>query len=135
MKALRFLTLLLLFPFYLFGQQNTNSVESYFDVSLEELLNVAIRVQIEWSKGVPRPDIRRTILTAVSEHPPATQGKRELKIYSAMQDGTMPPSFTFFVNHSDMIHFSYRRYLENRLREEYKFEGSPLRMRFRGWKG
>jgi len=102
---------------------------------IEELLNVAIRVQIEWSKGVPRPDIRRTILTAVAEHPPATQGKRELKIYSAMQDSTMPPSFTFFVNYSDMIHFSYRRYLENRLREEYKFEGSPLRMRFRGWKG
>ena len=102
---------------------------------IEELLNVALRVQVEWSKGVPRPDIRRTILTAVAEHPPATQGKRELKIYSAMQDSTMPPSFTFFVNHSDMVHFSYKRYLENRLREEYKFEGCPLRMRFRGWKG
>ena len=102
---------------------------------IDELLDTSLRVQTEWSKGVPRPDIRRTILTAVAEHPPASQGRRELKIYSAMQDSTMPPSFTFFVNHSDMIHFSYRRYLENRLRDEYTFEGSPLRMRFKGWKG
>ena len=61
-------------------------------------------------------------------------GRRGLKLYSAMQDTTMPPSFTFFVNHTDMIHFSYRRYLENKLREEYTFEGAPIRFRFRGWK-
>ena len=105
------------------------------NVGINELLDTTLRVQREWSKGVPRPDVRRTILSAVAEHPPASQGKRELKIYSAMQDDTMPPSFTFFVNHSDMIHFSYRRYLENRLREEYTFEGSPLKLRFKGWKG
>ena len=105
------------------------------NVGINELLDTTLRVQREWSKGVPRPDVRRAILSAVAEHPPASQGKRELKIYSAMQDDTMPPSFTFFVNHSDMIHFSYRRYLENRLREEYTFEGSPLKLRFKGWKG
>ena len=101
---------------------------------LQDILNTSIRVQSEWSKGVPRPDVKRTILTAVANHPPPSKGKRDLKIYSAVQDSTMPPSFTFFVNHSDMIHFSYKRYLENCLREAYIFEGSPLRIRFRGWK-
>ena len=102
---------------------------------IEELLDTALHVQTEWSKGIPRPDIRRTILDAVAEHPPANSGKRELKIYSAMQDNTMPPSFTFFVNHSDMVHFSYKRYLENCIRSEYKFDGAPLKIRFKGWKG
>lgn len=102
---------------------------------IEELLDTALRVQTEWSKGIPRPDIRRTILNAVADHPPTNSGKRELKIYSAMQDSTMPPSFTFFVNHSDMVHFSYKRYLENCIRSEYTFEGAPLKIRFRGWKG
>mgnify|MGYP003388578733 CR=1 FL=1 len=101
---------------------------------IEELLDTALHVQTEWSKGIPRPDIRRTILDAVAEHPPTNSGKRELKIYSAMQDNTMPPSFTFFVNHSDMVHFSYKRYLENCIRNEYEFEGAPLKIRFRGWK-
>jgi len=101
---------------------------------IKTMLNTASRIHSEWSKSVPRPDVRKTILSAVAEHPPTTKGKRELKIYSAVQDGTMPPSFTFFVNHTDMIHFSYRRYLENKIREDYDFEGCPLRMRFRGWR-
>ena len=101
---------------------------------VNELLDTALRVQVEWSKGIPRPDIRRTILSAVAENPPPSGGRKVLKVYSAMQDTTMPPSFTFFVNHTDMIHFSYRRYLENKLRQEYTFEGAPIRFRFRGWK-
>jgi GTP-binding protein len=47
------------------------------------------------------------------------------------QDRSQPPSFTFYVNSSDMVHFSYRRYLENALRSAYGFEGAPLRMRFK----
>ena len=71
-------------------------------------------------------------MTAVSENPPPTNGRKILKIYSALQDESRPPSFTFYVNHTDMIHFSYRRYLENKIRQAHGFEGSPLRMRFRG---
>ncbi len=101
---------------------------------INDVLNTSLRVQSEWAKEIPRPDVRKTIMSAVADHPPATRGKRELKIYSAVQDGSRPPSFTFFVNHSDMIHFSYQRYLENILRNNFGFEGSPLRVRFRGWK-
>ena len=71
-------------------------------------------------------------MNAVADHPPATSGRRSLKIYGVAQDETGPPSFTFHVNRSDMVHFSYRRYLENSLREAYEFKGSPLRMRFKG---
>ena len=99
---------------------------------LDHLLDTAQEVYAEWTKGVPRYDLRRTVMGAVAEHPPATSGRRSLKIYSVAQDKTGPPSFTFYVNRSDMVHFSYRRYLENSLRAAYEFKGSPLRMRFKG---
>ena len=99
---------------------------------INELLDTAFRVHSEWAKMIPRADINRTIMTAVSENPPPTNGRKILKIYSALQDESSPPSFTFYVNHTDMIHFSYRRYLENKIRQAHGFEGSPLRMRFRG---
>ena len=98
------------------------------------LLDTALDAKKEWCKEIPRTEIRKTVMTAVSEHIPPTHGRKELKIYSALQDSIMPPSFTFFVNHSDMVHFSYKRYLENQLRDSYGFMGSPIRMRFQGWK-
>ena len=99
---------------------------------ISELLNTAAGVYKEWTKGVLRYDLRRTVMNAISEHPPSLTGKRSLKIYSVAQDKTGPPSFTFYVNRSDMVHFSYQRYLENALRKAYEFTGSPLRMRFKG---
>ena len=95
-----------------------------------ELLDQAAAVHRRWSMGLPRYDLRRTVLNAVAAHPPAT-GRRRLKLFGVTQDRSQPPSFTFYVNSSDMVHFSYRRYLENALRNAYGFEGAPLRMRFK----
>lgn len=97
-----------------------------------ELLDAMAAVHAEWSRGLPRYDLRRTVLNAVSEHPPASGGRRGLKIYGVTQDSKGPPGFTFYVNRGDLVHFSYRRYLENAIRRAYGFEGAPLRMRFRG---
>ena len=96
------------------------------------LMQATQSVYSHWSKEVPRYDLRRTVLNAVASHPPTTSGRRSLKIYGVSQDRSSPPSFTFYVNRSDMVHFSYRRYLENRMRDAYGFEGSPLKMRFKG---
>ncbi len=96
------------------------------------LLDTAQTVYQEWTKGVPRYDLRRRVFGAIADHPPAQSGRRSLKVYSVAQDGTGPPSFTFYVNRSDMVHFSYKRYLENTLRAAYEFMGCPLRMRFKG---
>ena len=99
---------------------------------INHLLDTALEVYLQWTKGVPRYDLRRTVMDAVAEHPPVTSGRRSLKIFSVAQDQAAPPSFTFYVNRSDMVHFSYQRYLENSLRAAYEFKGSPLRMRFKG---
>lgn len=61
-------------------------------------------------------------------NPPPTDKGRRLKILYATQAGVKPPTFVFFVNDHELMHFSYRRYLENQLRESFGFEGSPIRM-------
>jgi len=58
--------------------------------------------------------------------PPSDKGRR-LKIYYMTQASTCPPTFIFFVNRADLFHFSYKRYLENRLREVFGFLGTPIR--------
>ena len=80
---------------------------------LSQLLDTAQKVRQEWQKDVPRYGLRRTVMSAVAEHPPPTSGRHSVKIYGVVQDRTRPPTFTFYVNRSDMVHFSYRRYLEN----------------------
>ena len=107
-------------------------ISSLKGTGIDNLLSTVDSINIQWKRELPRYDLRRTILNAVARHPPSTTGRRTLKVYGVTQDQTAPPSFTFYVNRSDMVHFSYRRYLENALRASYGFEGSPLRMRFKG---
>ncbi|MEL1136236.1 ribosome biogenesis GTPase Der [Desulfitobacterium sp. THU1] len=73
-----------------------------------------------------------TLNTLVREwihlNPPPTDKGRRLKILYATQVGVKPPTFVFFVNDHELMHFSYRRYLENQVRANFGFEGSPIRM-------
>lgn len=62
--------------------------------------------------------------------PPSYKGKR-LKIYFTNQSGTKPPKFTFHVNNKGLVHFSYERYLENKIRENFDFEGTPIVLQFK----
>lgn len=59
--------------------------------------------------------------------PPSDKGKR-LKIYYVTQSGVKPPTFVFFVNEPELMHFSYERFLENKIRENFGFEGTPIRI-------
>ncbi len=58
-------------------------------------------------------------------------GKRRLRMHYVTQTGTNPPAFTFFVNHTDLVTDSYKRYIENRMRKTFDFKGTPIRLRFR----
>ena len=66
--------------------------------------------------------------------PPSYKGRR-LKIYFTSQTGTMPPKFTFNVNSKGLVHFSYERYLENKIRESFDFEGTPIELQFKNKNG
>ncbi len=75
--------------------------------------------------------LNRLIQEAVHLNPPPTDKGHALKIYYVTQVETKPPHFVFFVNDPDLLHFSYQRYLENRLREKFGFAGSPVHFTFR----
>lgn len=66
--------------------------------------------------------------------PPSYKGKR-LKIYFVSQTSTKPPKFTFSVNSKSLVHFSYERYLENKIRESFDFEGTPIQIQFKNKNG
>jgi GTP-binding protein len=93
-------------------------------------MDVALEVQRARSYRVPTAQLNRLVQEAVSQHSPPSKRGRRLKIYYATQVDIAPPSFIVFVNDPQLVHFSYRRYLENQLREAFGFEGSPLRFFF-----
>ena len=66
--------------------------------------------------------------------PPSYKGKR-LKIYFTSQTGIKPPKFTFRVNNKGLVHFSYERYLENKIRENFNYEGTPIILQFKNRNG
>ena len=75
--------------------------------------------------------LNNVVVDAVTLHqPPSYKGKR-LKIYFISQTGVMPPKFTFQVNSKKLIHFSYERYLENKLRENFDLTGTPIILQFK----
>jgi GTP-binding protein len=90
----------------------------------------AFEVYQERRKRLPTNSINDLVEVAASHNLPR-KGLRQLKVYSATQIGVNPPTLVFFVNDAGLVHFSYRRYLENKLRQEFGFTGTPLRLVFK----
>jgi GTP-binding protein len=67
-------------------------------------------------------------MDAVRAHPPSYVRNRLPKIFYATQVGVGPPTFVIFVNDPAIVHFSYKRYLENQIRDAYGFLGTPIRL-------
>ncbi len=78
--------------------------------------------------------LNQVIEDAVAINPPPSHRGRRLKIYFSTQANVKPPTFVFFVNEPEIMHFSYLRFLENKLRESFGFEGTPLKLVVRGRK-
>jgi GTP-binding protein len=91
-----------------------------------------LQVLAERERRVTTGALNKAIQSAIAAHPPFEHRGRRLKFYYATQPRTSPPTFVFFVNDPKLIHFGYRRYLENRLRQEFGFAGTPIRFSFRG---
>ncbi len=98
---------------------------------VEFIMPQAIQVNRERSKRLTTATVNNVIQQAVAGHNrPASQGK-QLKIYYATQAEASPPTFVFFTNDAKLVHFSYKRFLENSLRKAFGFSGTPLRLSFK----
>jgi GTP-binding protein len=80
---------------------------------------------------VPTPALNKFIEKVTAANPPVSPGRKHVRIMYAAQTGVAPPSFLFFTNVATTFHFSYERFLINKLREEFGFIGSPIRIQVR----
>ena len=98
---------------------------------VDKVIPEALAVQQARCQRVPTGELNRLVQDALARHaPPSKRGKR-LKVYYASQPGVDPPTFVFHVNDTELVHFGYERYLENKLREAYAFTGTPLKLVFK----
>ncbi|HUF37713.1 MAG TPA: ribosome biogenesis GTPase Der [Anaerolineales bacterium] len=95
---------------------------------VDQVLAQALVVQEERLVRIPTSQINRLLRDAQDRHPAPSKAGKHLKIYYGTQVRSEPPTFMLFVNHPELVHFTYMRYLENRFREEYHFIGTPIRI-------
>jgi GTP-binding protein len=80
---------------------------------------------------IPTGQLNRLVRDAVMAHTPPRKGKKRLKFLYTTQVSVAPPRILFFVNDTELVHFSYQRYLENQIRAEFPFPGTPIQLVFR----
>jgi GTP-binding protein len=95
------------------------------------VLELAVDVWGERRKRIPTGDLNKVIRAAGLRQQPPTGKLGPPKIFYATQVAVAPPTFIFFARHASQVHFSYKRYLENQIRAEFGFDGTPIRLFFR----
>ena len=100
--------------------------------NLHRLWPLILRVHESSIRRVSTSVLNEVLAEAIVQHPTPQKKGRHLRIYYATQGGVLPPTFIFFVNDKRLLHFSYERYLENRLRENFDFYGTPVRFIWKG---
>ena len=107
-------------PYIFISAKTGQRVNNLFELITTVANNNAMRIRTGMLN-----DLLNVATTRVQ--PPTDKGKR-LKIYYCTQASTKPPTFVFFCNNKELFHFSYQRYLENRIRESFGLEGTPIRI-------
>jgi len=106
-------------------------VSALTGVGVKDIIPTALDAWQERQKQLPDAVIDKLIQDAVLSHAPPPKGTKRLKVFRAYQGGINPPSFTFVVNDPNLVHFSYERYLENKLRQTFGFTGTSLKLLFK----
>ncbi len=95
---------------------------------VHNLLPVINRVSENHAMRIQSSILNEVISDAVARNPAPTDKGRRLRIYYATQVAIKPPTFVVFVNDPELMHFTYERFLENRIRDTFEFEGTPIRI-------
>lgn len=110
-------------PMIFISAQTGQRVGNIFPTVIE--VNEARHLRIQTS------ELNKFMRDIVAEHPPSSKAGVRVKFFYATQASVAPPTFVFFVNKPDLLNFSYKRYVENQLRERWPFTGTPVRLFFR----
>ncbi|MEK9198020.1 ribosome biogenesis GTPase Der [Lysinibacillus halotolerans] len=95
---------------------------------VHQILNIVQRVSENHAMRIQSSILNEVIEDAVARNPAPRDKGRRLRIYYTTQVAVKPPTFVTFVNDPELMHFSYERFLENRIRETFDFEGTPIRL-------
>lgn len=95
------------------------------------VLPLALQVHTERHLRASTAEINRVVSSAVRQHSPPSKNGKRLRIFYATQVSTAPPIILLHINDKNLVHFSYTRYLENKIREMFKFSGTPIRLTYR----
>jgi GTPase len=98
---------------------------------VQKLMDTVRKVAKAHRSRVTTGEVNRFFEEVLSHHPPPTMDGRSVRLYYATQVSVRPPSFVITSNHPDRVHFSYRRYVVNQLRDRCGFEGTPIRVFYR----
>ena len=98
---------------------------------LDKMFEMMVAAVAENKKRIPTGQLNDLLADATTRVQPPTDKGRRLKIYYMTQAATAPPTFVLFCNRADLFHYSYQRYIENRIREVFGFAGTPIRMQIR----
>ena len=116
-------------PFLDFAPIVSISAKTHQRVS--KVLELAIDIWGERRRRIATAELNRVLRAATDrQQPPVVKGRRP-KIFYGTQAAIAPPTFVFFANDAGSVHFSYRRYLENRIRDDFGFHGTPIKLIFR----
>jgi GTP-binding protein len=102
-----------------------------FGQGVDRIMPQVCQVYQERLKRLPTTVVNSVVQQAVAAHNLPRSGSKQLKVLYATQAEVNPPTFVFFVNDTKLIHFSYQRYLENKLRQSFGFAGTPFRLVFK----
>lgn len=100
--------------------------------NVEATLADAVLIVDVRATHVPTADLHRFLMDAIAANPPPTHRGQSIRFHHVTQARALAPTFVFFVDRPDAVHFTYQRYLENRLRERFGFQGTPIRLEMRG---
>ncbi|MDB5083128.1 MAG: ribosome biosis GTPase Der [Bacilli bacterium] len=95
---------------------------------VNRILDLALECAEQHARRISTSTVNTVIEDAITMTPPPTDKGRKLRIKYSTQVAVKPPSFALFVNDPELMHFSYERFIENRLRESFGFEGTPIRL-------
>ena len=98
---------------------------------IHTLMPAILKSYESYTKEIKTSILNDVIRDAVSLHEPPSYKGRRLKIYFVNQTDTRPPKFVFHVNNKGLVHFSYERYLENKIRESFDLDGTPIIIQFK----
>ena len=95
---------------------------------IETIFHKILEVYEEFNKTIPDDKVWSNILDTISKHPPPSKGKSKIIIKNAFQKSSKPPTFEIKIQNGKLLHFTYKRYIENGLRNKFGLNGVPIKL-------